>query len=74
MREFQLKLRVAFQLIDAKGEVLIPTSEVNLTRIMSFDDAFVLAKQQEEALLYRDMEAEVVQQILRRLSQVKRAS
>ena len=74
VREFQLKLRVAFQLIDAKGEVLIPTSEVNLTRIMSFDDAFVLAKQKEEALLYRDMEAEVVQQILRRLSQVKRAS
>ena len=73
VREFQLKLRVAFQLADAKGEVLIPTSEVNLTRIMSFDDAFVLAKQQEEALLYRDMETEVVQQILRRLSQVKRA-
>ena len=73
VREFQLKLRVGYQLTDAKGAVLIEKSEVNLTRIMSYDDAFVLAKQQEEALLYQDMQNDVVQQILRRLSQVKRA-
>ena len=52
--------------------MIIPRTEMNLTRIMSFDDAFVLAKQQEEVLLYRDMENDVVQQILRRLSQVDR--
>ena len=73
VREFQLQLRVAYQLMDNRGAVLIPTSEVNLTRIMSFDDAFVLAKAQEEALLFRDMESDVVQQIVRRLSLVKRA-
>ena len=73
VREFQLKLRVGYQLIDGKGTVLIEKSEVNLTRIMSYDDAFVLAKQQEEALLFRDMQSDVVQQILRRLSLVKRA-
>ena len=73
VREFQLKLRVGYQLTDSKGAVLIERSEVNLTRIMSYDDTLVLAKQQEEALLYRDMQNDVVQQILRRLSQVKRA-
>ncbi len=72
VREFQLKLRVVYQLTDTKGVVLIPRTEVNLTRIMSYDDAFVLAKQQEEALLYKDMENDVVQQILRRLANVKR--
>lgn len=72
VREYQLKLRVVYTLTDSKGAVIIPRTEMNLTRIMSFDDAFVLAKQQEEVLLYRDMENDVVQQILRRLSQVER--
>jgi LPS-assembly lipoprotein len=71
--EYQFKLRVAYQLTDSKGAVLIERSEVNLLRNMSYDDAFVLAKQQEEALLFKDMQNDVVQQILRRLSQVKRA-
>ena len=73
VREFQFKLRVGYELTDIKGAVLIEKSEINLTRTMSYDDAFVLAKQQEEALLYHDMQNDVVQQILRRLSQVKRA-
>lgn len=72
VREYQLKLRVIYTLTDATGAVIIPRTEMNLTRIMSFDDAFVLAKQQEEVLLYRDMENDVVQQILRRLAQVER--
>lgn len=70
--EYQLKLRVSYQLTDTKGEVLIERSEVNLIRNMSYDDAFVLAKAQEEALLFKDMQNDVVQQILRRLSNVKR--
>jgi LPS-assembly lipoprotein len=71
--EYQLKLRVSYQLTDIKGAVLIEKTEVNLIRNMSYDDAFVLAKQQEEALLFKDMQNDVVQQILRRLSNVKRA-
>lgn len=72
VREYQLKLRVAYTVTDAKGAVLIPRTEMNLTRIMSYDDAFVLAKAQEEVLLYRDMDSDVVQQITRRLAQLKR--
>jgi LPS-assembly lipoprotein len=73
VREYQLKLRVAYNVTDSKGAVLIPRTEMNLTRIMSYDDAFVLAKAQEEVLLYRDMDNDVVQQILRRVALVKRA-
>ncbi len=73
VREYQLKLRVVYTVTDSKGAVLIPRTEMNLTRIMSYDDAFVLAKAQEEVLLYRDMDNDVVQQILRRVSQVKRS-
>lgn len=73
VREYQLKLRVAYNVMDGKGAVLIPRTEMNLTRIMSYDDALVLAKAQEEVLLYKDMENDVVQQILRRVALVKRA-
>lgn len=72
VREYQLKLRVVYTVTDTKGGVLIPRTEMNLTRIMSYDDAFVLAKAQEEVLLYRDMDNDVVQQIMRRVSQIKR--
>ncbi len=35
---------------------------------MTYEDTEVLAKESEEALLYRDMKADAVQQMLRRLS------
>ena len=72
VREYDLKLRVVYQLIDAKGAVLIPTSEIQLSRILSYDDSRIIAKQQEEALLYQDMERDAVGQILRRMTAIKR--
>ena len=38
-----------------------------LKRDISFNDAEVLAKEAEEALLYRDMQLDAVQQLVRRL-------
>ena len=72
VREYDLKLRVVYQLIDAKGAVFIPTSEIQLSRILSYDDSRIIAKQQEEALLYQDMERDAVGQILRRMTAIKR--
>jgi LPS-assembly lipoprotein len=54
--------------------VLIPTSEIQLTRILGYDDTKVIAKQQEEALLYSDMERDVVGQIIRRIIAIRRIS
>lgn len=72
VREYELKLRVSYQLIDAKGSVFIPTSEIRLSRILSYDDSRIIAKQQEEALLFQDMERDAVAQILRRMAAIKR--
>lgn len=72
VREYDLKLKVVYQLIDAKGGVFIPTSEIQLSRILSYDDSRIIAKQQEEALLYQDMERDAVGQILRRMTAIKR--
>ncbi|HTF15925.1 MAG TPA: LPS assembly lipoprotein LptE [Burkholderiales bacterium] len=71
--EYQLRYRVGFRVTDAKGAVYLPVSEILLTRDMAYSDAQVLAKETEEALLYRDMQRDMVQQIMRRLVAAKPA-
>jgi LPS-assembly lipoprotein len=68
VRELQLRYRLVFRVHDAKGRDYLPQSEIRVTRDISFDDSQVLAKESEELLLYRDMQSDVVQQILRRLA------
>jgi LPS-assembly lipoprotein len=72
VREFQLRYRVTFRVHDGKGGEFLPASTVQLTRDISFDDAVVLAKETEEQLLYRDMQFDMVQQIMRRLAAAQR--
>ena len=68
VNEFRLRYRVAFRVTDSKAaQVFLPTSEIQLTRDMSFNDAQVIAKEAEEQLLFRDMQTDMVQQIMRRL-------
>ncbi|TAK70592.1 MAG: hypothetical protein EPO19_06650 [Betaproteobacteria bacterium] len=68
VREFQLRYSLNFRVHDGRGRDYLPQSEIRLTRDISFNDAQVLAKEQEELLLFRDMQSDMVQQILRRLS------
>ncbi len=70
VREFQLRLRFGFRLRTLAGKELIPASEIALQRDISFNESAVLAKEAEEALLYRDMQSDVVQQVMRRLAAV----
>ena len=71
VREFQLRTRFRFQLRTLKGKLLIPPAEIVLHRDISFNESAVLAKETEELLLYRDMQSDIVQQVLRRLAAVK---
>jgi LPS-assembly lipoprotein len=70
--EFDLYYRLSFRLHDGKGTELMPAQQLELKRVLSFSDAQVLAKEQEEALLYREMQSDAVQQIIRRLSVLKK--
>ena len=72
MREFQLRYRVQFRLTDKKNREHIPASEILLKRDYSFNDEQALSKEAEEALLYRDMQNDAVQQLVRRLQAAKR--
>ena len=68
VREFQLRYRVGFRVHDGKGADFVPQNTILLTRDITFNDTDVLAKEAEEQLLFRDMQSDMVQQIMRRLA------
>jgi LPS-assembly lipoprotein len=71
VREFRLIYRVGFSVDDAKGSTFLPGTTVTLTRDVTYDDTVALAKEAEEQLLFRDMQSDMVQQILRRIAAAK---
>ena len=71
VREFQLRIRVKFRVRTPQGKELVPDSEILQKREISFNESAVLAKEFEEVLLYRDMQTDIVQQLMRRLASVK---
>ncbi|MFY9315598.1 MAG: LPS assembly lipoprotein LptE [Burkholderiales bacterium] len=72
VREYQLRYLVSFRVHDGKGGEFVPTSSVTLTRDITYADTDVLSKQAEEQLLYRDMQYDMVQLIMRRLAAAQR--
>lgn len=71
VRELRLRYRYGYRIVDSKGRDLVPANEIELTRDMTYDDSNVLSKEQEETLLWRDMQNDLVQQLMRRLAAVK---
>jgi len=71
VREWQLKLNVDYLLRTPAGELLLPRTELRMTRDMNYTESAALAKEQEEAQLYRAMQSDAVAQIMRRLAAVR---
>jgi LPS-assembly lipoprotein len=71
VREFQLRLRFGFRLRTLQGKELIPDTVLEIKRDVAFSESQVLAKEAEEALLYRSMQSDMVEQVMRRLASVK---
>lgn len=71
VREIRLVLRYSYRILDPKGRELVGNTGIEITRDATYDDSAILAKEQEEQLLWRDMESDLVLQILRRLAAVK---
>ncbi|HRQ58523.1 MAG TPA: LPS assembly lipoprotein LptE [Azoarcus taiwanensis] len=71
VREYQLTQTVVFRVIDRGGNELLPPSSVTVRREYNFDDDQIIAREQEEALLIRDMEEDIVQQMLRRMAAIR---
>lgn len=71
VREFQLRLRFKFRLRTTGGKDLIEETEILQQRDINFSESAVLSKEAEESLLYRDMQSDLVQQLMRRLGAVR---
>ena len=71
MREYRLIRNYTFRVVNAKGQLLIAPNEINLIRDITYNDSAVLAMDLEEAMLWRDMNNDLVNQIVRRLSIIK---
>ena len=71
VREKRLRYRFAYRVVDNKGRDLVAPGMVELTRDLTYADSDILAKAQEEDLLWRDMENDLVQQLMRRLATAK---
>ncbi|MEN9888849.1 MAG: LPS-assembly lipoprotein LptE [Pseudomonadota bacterium] len=71
VRELQLRMTVKFRLRTPAGVEWIEPSELYQQRDLSFNETAALSKEVEEAMLNRDMQNDIVQQIVRRLGRVK---
>lgn len=69
--EYRLNYRVGYSVTAPDGRPWIESDVIELTRDFTYSDATFLAKSSEESLLYRDMQDQAAQQILRRLRNLK---
>ena len=71
VREFNLRLSVSFRVVDRRGVELLPNTTLTQRRDISFSESAALSKETEEQMLYAEMRDDVLQQLLRRLANVK---
>ena len=71
VRELQLRVKFNFRASTPGGRELIPRVELLLSRDLSYRETAALGKEMEEAELFREMQADVAEQVLRRLATLK---
>jgi LPS-assembly lipoprotein len=69
-REYQLIQKLRYKLLDSKADPIGDEVEIVIRRDVSTSEALINAKQQEEEQIYREMQGDLVQQLIRRLGAV----
>jgi LPS-assembly lipoprotein len=70
-REYQLRLRLRFRVLDERGREWLEPTELLLRREITSSEIEMVTRQQEEEMLYREMQSDAVQLMLRRLMALK---
>lgn len=68
VREYTLNSYLTFQVRNSNGKIYLAPTTIVLHRIISYNENVVLSKAAEETMLYNDMQSDMVQQVVRRLS------
>lgn len=71
VRDIQLRMQLRYRAQTPSERELIPDSKIEQIREMTFIEAKALGKQQEEQDLYREMQSDIVQQVMLRLSAIR---
>lgn len=71
VREIELRAWLSFQLLDSNGRVLLAPIELAQRRDLGFSDSALLATEAQKTVLYRDMQLELVRQLVRRIQAVR---
>jgi LPS-assembly lipoprotein len=71
VREFQLRVRLKLRLRTPQGRELLSETELLQQRDISYSETAALAKEAEQEMLYRSMQTDIVQQVMRRLAAVR---
>ena len=71
VREYTLNSYLTYQVRNSYGKIYLPPTTIVLHRVISYNENVVLSKAAEEAMLYKDMQGDLVQQVVRRLSALK---
>jgi LPS-assembly lipoprotein len=70
VRDLQLRLMLRYRVTTPTGRELVPRVELLVKRELSYSETAALAKEAEETELYREMQTDVVAQVMRRLATV----
>ncbi|MGZ5590023.1 MAG: LPS-assembly lipoprotein LptE [Usitatibacter sp.] len=71
--EFQLRLLVRYELlVPGREEPVIPPTEIETRRVITYNETAPTAKEAEEQLLFKDMQLDLARQILRHVAAAKR--
>lgn len=71
VRQYLLSYSIVFRVVNKQGVELLGPTAIALSRPIDFNETQLLAKEQEEALLYKDMQTDLVQQMMRRIAAIK---
>ncbi|MGL6112054.1 MAG: LPS assembly lipoprotein LptE [Rubrivivax sp.] len=71
VRDIQLRMRLKYRAQTPAQRELVPDSEIVLIRELSFVESKVLGKEQEEQALFREMQSDLVLQVMLRLSAIR---
>ena len=70
VRELNLRITFSWQALDMAGRALTPPADIVLDRDMSYQESATLSKQLEQDVIFDNLQARVVQQVVRSLSAV----
>lgn len=70
-REYEITLSLSFRVSNPSGIDYMEAVTLTASRDLTYSESDFLSREKEEAFLYRDMEADLVNQLIRRIEAIK---